>query len=97
MELKGVYLWIFYNNVFDIEEKGLYFYGDVGSNWIENNLIINVEDIRENIAETGKINFFDNRKLEELKEKYSLLDEYNLEWFFFLKFQDTSNRNIYKC
>ena len=33
--------------------------------------------IREKTKETGKINYFDSKKLEKLNEKYGLVDEYN--------------------
>lgn len=36
-------------------------------------------NIRERIDKTGKINFFDGLKMKKLKEKYGLVDEYNLE------------------
>tara|TARA_Y100000031_G_scaffold13671_1_gene14395 strand:- start:124 stop:1215 length:1092 start_codon:yes stop_codon:yes gene_type:complete len=35
-------------------------------------------EINKKVRETKEINFLDNLKLEELKEKYGLLDEYNL-------------------
>ena len=34
--------------------------------------------IREKMRETGKINFFDIKKLEKLNEKYGLVDDYNI-------------------
>tara|TARA_Y100000296_G_C5137692_1_gene239138 strand:+ start:156 stop:1205 length:1050 start_codon:yes stop_codon:yes gene_type:complete len=38
----------------------------------------NLMEINKKIKETGEISFFDNLKLEETKEKYGLVDEYNL-------------------
>ena len=37
----------------------------------------NLMRIREKMLETGKINYFDIKKLDKLNEKYGLVDEYN--------------------